>query len=60
MMPSGNALGHAAIGAKRDSSSKKRKSSSTVSNSEDSDVAVQRHEKRRDKNEKQLNELAEV
>ncbi len=39
-MPSGNALGHAALGAKRDSGSKKLKSSSTDSDSEDSDVAL--------------------
>ena len=45
-MPGGNALGRAALGARRDSSSKKRKPASTDSDSEDSDAAVQQHEKR--------------
>ena len=45
-MPGGNALGHAAISAKRDSASKKRKSQATDSDSEDSDALVERFEKR--------------
>ena len=45
-MPGGNALGCAAISAKRDSASKKRKSQATDSESEDSDALVERLEKR--------------
>ena len=45
-MPGGNALGRAALGAKRDSVSKKRKSQATDSESEDSDSLLERLEKR--------------
>ena len=45
-MPGGNALGRAALSAKRDSASKKRKPQSTDSDSEDSDALVERLDKR--------------
>ncbi len=45
-MPGGNALGRAALSAKRDSASKKRKQQSTDSDSEDSEALVERLEKR--------------
>ena len=51
-MPGGNALGRAALSAKKDSASKKRKPASTDSDSEDSDAIIARLDKR--KREKEL------
>ena len=45
-MPGGNALGRAALSAKKDSDRKKRKPASTDSDSEDSDAVVERLDKR--------------